>query len=244
MYTTKKVRGRPPKAKHLDTLLDNLKEVERLLEIHTEVSGSDVGAKHEVEVLNKSGIVLLVACWEAFIEDLAESSFELLLRRAKEPTFFPIKVLNIVSKKLRDDKDERRIWDLAGEGWKTVLCNHQNSVIKRYIGTFNTPKPKQIDELFDSLIGLSKISKKWSWHKCKPAQARQRLERLIILRGEIAHRVSVTHSVRKSKVIQATAFIGRLAIASHNAVNASLSSRLGHNPWVEYQYQHKVKGNP
>ena len=234
----KKPKGRPPKAKHLDTLLENLKEVERLLEIHTKVAGSDVGAKHKVEVLNKSGIVLLVACWEAYVEDLAGSSFEFLLRRAKKPSFFPTKVLNMVSKKVREDKDDRRVWDLAGDGWKTVLRNHQNSVIKRYIGNLNTPKPKQIDELFDSLLGLSKISKKWSWHKCKPAQARGRLEKLITLRGEIAHRVSATRSVHKSDVTQATSLIGRLAITSHNAVNASLRNRLGHSVWQEYQYQH------
>ena len=121
---------------------------------------------------------------------------------------------------------------------KTVLRNHQNSVIKRYIGNLNTPKPKQIDELFDSLLGLSKISKKWSWHKCKPAQARGRLEKLITLRGEIAHRVSATRSVHKSDVTQATSLIDRLAITSHNAVNASLRNRLGHSVWQEYQYQH------
>lgn len=229
-----KPKGRPPKAKHLDTLLANLKEVERLLKIHTEVAGSTVGPKHNVEVLNKSGIVLLVACWEAFIEDLAETSFQLLLRRAKSPDFFPQKVLTLVSKKLREDKDDRRVWDLAGDGWKIVLRSHRDSVIKRYIGSLNTPKPKQIDDLFDSLLALSKLSKKWSWPKCKPAQARTRLEKLVTLRGEIAHRVSAARSVHKSDVKRATSFIGRLAVSTHNAVNSSLRARLGHNVWEEY----------
>ena len=229
--------GRPPKARHLDTLLANLKEVERLLEIHTKIAGSTVGAKHKVEVLNKSGIVLLVACWEAFIEDLAEVSFWLQLRRAKRPDIFPSKVLTLASKKLREDKDERRVWDLAGDGWRTVLQHHQDQVLKRYIGNLNTPKPKQIDELFSSLIAVPRMSKKWSWHKCTPAKARSRLDKLVTLRGAIAHRVSAPRSVRKSDVEHAASFIWRLAVATHNAINTCLSARLGYPPWQEYIYR-------
>ena len=62
------------------------------MEIHTKIAGPTVGAKHNVEVLNKSAIVLLVACWEAYVEDLAGVSFRLLLRRAKRPDAFPSKV--------------------------------------------------------------------------------------------------------------------------------------------------------
>jgi hypothetical protein len=229
--------GRPPKAKHLDTLLANLKEVARLLEIHTKIAGPNVGAKHKVEVLNKSGIVLLVACWEAYIEDLAEASFRFLLRRARQPDLFPSKVLAHASKRLREDKDERRVWELAGDGWKTVLRNHQEQVLRRYVGNLNTPKPKQIDELFSSLMGVSNISKKWSWHRCSPAKARARLNKLVTLRGAIAHRVSAPRSVRKNEVEQAATFVGRLAVATHNAVNTNLGARLGHRPWKEYAYR-------
>ncbi len=232
---TTRPRGRPPKAKHLDTLLANLKEVERLMEIHTKIAGSTVGAKHKVEVLNKSGIVLLVACWEAFIEDLAEVSFQLQLRRAERPDVFSSKVLTLASKKLREDKDERRVWELAGVGWKTVLHDHQDQVLKRYIGNLNTPKPKQIDELFASLIAVPKVSKKWSWHRCNPAKARARLNKLVMLRGAIAHRVSTPRSVLKRDVVRAASFVGRLAVATHNAVNTSLRVKLGHRPWREYK---------
>lgn len=234
---TRKRRGRPPQAKHLDTLLSNLAEVRRLMEIHATIAGPSVGAKHKVEVLNKSSIVLLVACWEAFVEDLAEVSFRLQLRRAKSPDVFPSKVLTLASKKLREDNDERRVWNLAGDGWKTVLRDYQEQVLKRYIGNFNTPKPKQIDDLFASLIGVSKVSKKWSWHKCKPAKARARLNKLVMLRGAIAHRVSAPRSVLKRDVKRAASFVERLAVATHNAVNTSLRVRAGYSPWREYEYR-------
>jgi hypothetical protein len=223
-------KGRPPQAKHIDALRENLDEVVRLLEIHTQIAGPTVGAKHNVEVLNKSGIVLLVACWEAFVEDLATSAFKLLLRRAQAPRDFPTKVLIAVSKRLREG-DERRIWDLAGEGWKTVLRQHQDSNLKR-IRSFHTPKPSNIDDLFESLFGITKITKKWSWRQCTPARARARLEALVKLRGEIAHRVSVGRSVRKKDVAAAGELILRLAAATHNAVNKNFGNRFGHLPWA------------
>lgn len=233
---TGRPRGRPPKAKHLDTLLSNLTEVARLIEIHTAIAGPTVGAKHKVEVLNRSGIILLVACWEAFVEDLAEVSFRLLLRRAKQPDAFPTKVLTLASKNLRDDRDERRVWDLAGDGWRSVLKAYQEQVLKRYIGSFNTPKPDKIDELFASLIAIPQVSSKWSWPKTAPRKARARLTRLVTLRGAIAHRVSAPRSVLKRDLVSATAFVRRLAVATHNAVNASLRTRLGHTPWEEYEH--------
>lgn len=49
-------------------------------------------------ILNKSGIVLAVSCWEAFVEDLASHAFNWLLEHAKAPTVFPRKVLTLASR--------------------------------------------------------------------------------------------------------------------------------------------------
>lgn len=80
-----------PDPKHMETLWENLGEVSRLYEIHTQISGHGPGYKHDVQVLNKSAVVLLVACWEAFIEDLALSAFDEMLEKAVEPDIFPPK---------------------------------------------------------------------------------------------------------------------------------------------------------
>ena len=55
---------------HINSLKTNFQEIDRIIEIHGEISGSGPGYKHNVQVLNKSAIVLLLACWEAYIEDL------------------------------------------------------------------------------------------------------------------------------------------------------------------------------
>jgi len=221
----------------VEKLVANLKEVRRLVEIHAAVAGTTRGGKHNVEVLNKSGIVLLVACWEAFVEDLAEVAFRLLLRRASAPTAFPTKVLTLASKRLRDDKDERRVWELAGDGWKTVLRSYQAQVLRRHIGKLNTPKPDQIDELFRELLGIEAVSRSWSWHKCRPVKARARLNRLVTLRGAIAHRVNAPRSVQKRDVVAAIALVERLATTTHNAVDRALEARLGFSPWGPVDYE-------
>jgi hypothetical protein len=150
-----------PFPEHLYNLLDNTDEVSRLVEIHAQVAGIGRGKKGGVEVLNKSAFVLLVACWESFVEELAIAGFDFLLKNAKKADVFPNKVLVLASKKLRQNSDETKVWKLAGSGWKQVLRNHRDRIIKKHTEPFNTPREANINNLFESLLGLKRISKNW-----------------------------------------------------------------------------------
>ncbi len=222
---------------HIQNLLLNLKEVKRLLEIHTEVAGSAVGRKHQVEVLNKSGIVLLSACWEAFVEDMASSAFDFMLSKASDHNSFPTNVLTLASNNLKKANDDRRVWELAGSGWRTVLQNHKAEVLDKYVGKLNTPRADNIDKMYEQLIGVPKLSDSWTWRGTSPVQSRQRLSDLVTLRGSIAHRVSTGASVRKSIVIQNTEFIQRLAVISSNTVALFVNDTVGEFPWVRYSFR-------
>jgi hypothetical protein len=46
---------------HFENLNSNISEVLRLVEIHTKMTGSGRGRRHNVAILNKSGIVLMVS---------------------------------------------------------------------------------------------------------------------------------------------------------------------------------------
>jgi hypothetical protein len=216
---------------HIANFNSNVAEVLRLLEIHEELTGTGPGRRSQVEILNKSGIVLLVACWEAYVEDLAEIAFEFLFARAKSPDAFPAKVLTLASRELREAADQRRVWELAGDGWRTVLERHHTAVLQANIGTLNTPKPEQIDALFQQLLGLSSLSSAWTWHRTQSTKACARLTALVNLRGDIAHRVRSTRSVKKQDVSRAGVFLDRLAAASSNEVRRFLRSRTGEFPW-------------
>jgi hypothetical protein len=228
-----------PQPPHVANLIDNHIEVVRLSEIHAEVSGTGPGrrAKYDVEVLNKSGVVLLVATWEAYVEDLATAAFDSLFAAANVHTVFPAKVLALAARELRTAADERRVWELAGSGWQAVLRRHRQAVLERYVGTLNTPKPEQIDGLFNELIGLPSLSSHWRWIKMKPDSAKGRLTELVELRGDIAHRVKTTRSVTKAEVTRALDFTSRLAAVSSNAVRRHVYDLTGKYPWIQVQFE-------
>lgn len=222
--------------KHLNNLLSNLKETHRLLDIHKEVSGTGPGYRHNVQVLNKSAVVLLVATWEAYIEDLAEGSFSHLVGHSNEPDNIPNKVLTLASKDIRKSQDHRAIWKLAGTGWKTILREHMSAVIKEKIGTLHTPRPKQIDDLFSSLIGISNLSKCWYWQGMSNSNATEKLNQLITLRGDIAHRVETTEQIKKQYVKDCGLTIIRMSVISNNKCRAHLHKITGTYPWHHEKY--------
>ena len=102
---------------HVRQFLDNIAEVRQLQQIHTKLGGPGPGRKRDVEVLNKSAIVLVVACWEAFVEDLATIALDYMIANAKDHNAFPKVVLDRVASK----NSGPNAWLLAGEGWKKVL---------------------------------------------------------------------------------------------------------------------------
>lgn len=220
----------------IQKLITNIAEVQRLLEIHEKMAGSSPGRKHNVEVLNKSAVVLLVACWEAFIEDLAAEAFNEMLKHATDHTVFPDDVLALASKKLKAAPDNREVWRIAGTGWRTVLADHKSELFKEYIGKLNTPKPKHIDALFGSLIGAQGLSQRWTWHTVTATKATDKLIQIVELRGSIAHRVAAAKSVRKATVNDYISFIYRLAVISSNRIRAFIFARTKQRVWHSYKF--------
>lgn len=217
---------------HMRNFVSNVMEVDRLLEIHAMATSPGPGRKHAVEILNKSGIVLLVACWEAFVEDLASNALRLLLEKGNDHSVFSDEVLERIGSKHQG----KNAWLLAGDGWKSVCVNHLKDVLAKTTGNLNTPKAQQVDELFEKVLGLKEISKRWSWKGRTVAASREDLDALVTLRGSIAHRVKATRNVRKKDVTDARDFISRLAVKSHNAVTSHLATRLGTNVWQGYWF--------
>ena len=240
MPTKKKVRRKKirkdPRAPHIVALQKNLKEVERLVSIHADISGSGPGRKRNVQVLNKSAIILLLACWEAYIEDLAENVFNILLEHASEPTVFPDHVLAIAAKEVKKG-DAARLWSLSGEGWKVELKEHKQKILTKYIvrGSFNTPSSSNINTLFSELVGLTSISRQWYWPGMSNSKVDAKLTELIELRGSIAHRVEASRIIYKKDVEDFRKFILRLAVISNNRSVVMLKDRTNHKSWRKYK---------
>ncbi|OPB02368.1 HEPN domain-containing protein [Pseudomonas synxantha] len=172
-------------------------DIERLWEIHGIVAGHGVGRKFGVEVLNRSAIVFITACWESFIEDLATQSFDFLLANAKNHEVIPAKVRNYAARKLVDVKDPSRLWDLADGGWRNILSAHKQSVYDDWVGTLNTPKTPQVNALYSQLLGIPKLSECWYWQKMSAVNAESKLDEYITIRGNIAHRIRDENPIPK-----------------------------------------------
>lgn len=209
--------------KSLKALEENLEEVQSLLFIHTYITGEKRGRRHELfSVLNRSGIVLLVACWEAFIEDLADTTFSALLTKAQMPSDFPKSIQKLVTTFVKEDKNELKMLGLSGDGWKTIFKEYRSEMIEKFLGRFNTPSAENVDKLFQELVGLSNLSKCWAWRRSVPSDARKKLDKLIKLRGDIAHRVKTRHTTQKGTVEDYLEFVVRLARCSDERVRKYL----------------------
>lgn len=225
--------------KPIQNIERNMSDVDRLLDIYRDIGGSGPGPRHKIEVLNRSAIVLAVACWEAYVEDLASDAFDFLYKNSSNPSTFPTKVLVTASKSLSDDPDRSAVWKLADKGWKKVLRDHKQEIIERSVGKLNTPKPENVKELFSKLIGLNDITASWRWKHCTVNTAASRLNALIDRRNGIAHRVTSGAKVRKMEVDDARDLILRLGEKCLNSVIEFLKRRTGRSPWKVIKYRGK-----
>ena len=220
----------------IEIFQENMNEVNILMNIHERLTGRQPGRRYGVEVLNKSAIVLITACWESVVEDLAGDGFDFLLEKATSPDKIPMKVRVLASRGLKEDQDETKVWNLAADGWKDVLKDHKEHMLRRFIGTFNTPRAENVDNLFDNLIGLNKVSSSWYWGRITVTEARGKLDSFVTRRGEIAHRVMTARSVAKTTVRDYQNFVYRIAVLTSNRVAGHISRLVGDRPWGIWQY--------
>ena len=152
-----------------------LPEVTKLVESHQSLSGKTLGRRN-LHHITSSGVVMLFASWELYVEELASEIADHLLQRAEIPDSLPKRVRQQIVKALDDDKNELVALKLAGEGWKEVYTKH----LKNKIDYFNSPKSKNIDELYSTLLGWENPSEIWGVNANK-------IDKFVKLRHAITH---------------------------------------------------------
>jgi hypothetical protein len=189
----------------------------------------DPSSEARLEVLHRAAVVLIAACWESYIEDVATEAFDYLLDRAPTPDTFPAKVKVLASKELFEERDARRIWQLV-TGWKDLLQAHRDEIVTKSLKGFNTPKTRQVKELFSDLLDLD-VTSNWVWKDMTFEQAGTLLDEHMIIRGNIAHRTR--HSTRVQKRT-AKAFLKHVALLvekTDETVEHHLRRLTGEAPW-------------
>ncbi len=201
----------------LETFEANRADVDRLMEVHGDISGGAPGRKYRVEVLNKSAIVLLCASWEAFCEDLVSEVVEHFVKHAPNANALPKLVRKRIARDFRGD--EMRMWTLADGGWRQVLTAQLTDLKEERDRMLNTPKTAQIRSLFADHVGYADVTADWHWQKRTVQSSIATLDTFVTLRGAIAHRASAPRSVHKTDVMKNTQFISGVVHATDRAIS-------------------------
>jgi hypothetical protein len=205
----------------------NREDIERLLEIHGDLTGSGPGRRRGVEVLNKSGIVLMCAVWEAYCEDLAAEAVEHLVVHAADSSALPKELRKQIAKELEDENNDLAVWQLAGDNWRTVLRTRLAVITEARNRKLNTPKSTNIEELFAHAVGLPGVTASWKWRGTTPLQAQRKLDGFVTLRGEIAHRAAAPSAIKKRIVKNFVEHAERLVDATDDCVNTQIATVCG-----------------
>lgn len=214
-----------------DTFADNAQHVLALLTLHEE-KNADEKTQNTHEILTKSCVVLLVACWEAFVEDCAERAVDFLVANAESPEKLPKELLKCISSELKSDKNDLKIWELAGDGWKITAKEHYKKMLNKHLSPFNTPRAGNIDALYKSVLGLDDLSSCWHWEEMSNKNAKDKLSDAITLRGAIAHRVQTSEKVTHELADGYAIHLIYLSVKTSNAVRNHIHHITGQYPWM------------
>lgn len=205
----------------------NAADVNRLLEIHGLVGGTDPGRRGPaLQVLNRSGVVLVCAIWEAYVEDLAAEALQHLVDHVSAPSHLPKGLRKMVAAELRASKNDLGPWELADDGWKRYLAARLTRFQQARNRGLNTPKASNIESLFSDAIGLERVSADWYWAGMSRDRARQKLNEFVSLRGDIAHRGAVP-GVQRGRVESFLNHVERLVGKTDGTVNAFVLRECG-----------------
>jgi RiboL-PSP-HEPN len=159
-------------------------DVEQYFSVFQAYAASTPGALNTGS-LNRAGIVALCAYWESFVEDLLKLALW-LCSGVKDPSKLPVALQKTVMRQLAGSKHELFGWRLAGDGWRAVIIDMIKAISDDY-AWLNAPRASNIDRRYIEYLGIQP-SLGWDVPGLNGEDAERTLERLVALRGAIAHR--------------------------------------------------------
>ncbi len=179
----------------------NCLDIDRLMYFHQLEGGVDRGRRSEnLEVLNKSAIVLICAVWEAYCEDIVSEAIRKIVEEASSSDRLGTNIKKIIAIEIKKNPNELQVWKLADHGWRNFLIDRYERLEEERNRKLNTPKSNFINQLFDKNLGISNITSEWYWQNMTCEQAQQKLDEYVTLRGDIAHRARNAQTLRKTDV--------------------------------------------
>lgn len=151
-------------------------DVLKLIETHTYYT-KNKSSNTSLGHLTRSAIVMLCAAWERYNEDLLIEAIENICDSITDINLLNKKIKKTISSKVKQDKNESKPIELAGDGWKSVWKSYAVSETK----VLHTPKSNKLKALFDTYLGIPDYTKIWS--TTNPDE----IDTFVSVRGDIAH---------------------------------------------------------
>lgn len=181
-----------------------LNDVNALIQAHATLSGRGRG-RRGLGHITRSGILMLCASWELYIEELLVEATTRLVGTISDVKALPKQAQKTLSEYVKSHKHDLKPLELAGEGWKQLLVAHARELTT----TLNTPKTAPINQMFKRVLGIEEISSVWTING---------IDDFVSVRGDIAHKGSEADYVTIANLSNYKDTVCRLVKETDNAI--------------------------
>ena len=190
-----------------------MKDVNRIIATHASIQNGGRGNK-ALGHLTRSGVLLLCAAWELYVEELMIEAVRECSQRAQSPSDLPKSVQKSIAEHVKGSQHQLRVLALAGDGWRAVYAE----MAVEWVSSLNTPNKHNINEGFKKLIGIEGLASNWSFGD-------NSVNDFVKARGDVAHKGSAAGNIHMNKLRETyLPQIMRCAVDTDNAVSTYIRS--------------------
>ena len=159
-------------------------DVNRMIQTHADITNGQQGNRG-LGHLTRSGVLLLCAAWELYIEEVLVEAVEKIIERVASPSELPSPVKLRISEYIRASKHNLKPLEMAGDGWKLIYLE----IAREWVIGLNTPNRHNVNIGFNRFIGYNDISGSW-------ILGEDVVNDFVSLRGGVAHRGADIQNIR------------------------------------------------
>ena len=211
--------------------IEGINDINKLIELYETIEVLDELEEEKVakkfNVLFRSGVVLLVSYWESYVEDVCDEALMAIVERVQDPNKLPKELRKKVAKELKESKEELKLWDLSGDGWRKIVMGRVDQYKIERNRSFNTPKFTNTVEFINNVIGVKDIFKNIKWDGYTHEEVSARLNSLIEVRGQIAHRGKTSIDIDGKYLTDHLNFVRQLVSKFGGKINSHVKDVTG-----------------
>lgn len=153
-----------------------LVDVDRIISSHATLN-HDGGGRRGLGHLTRSGVLMLCAAWELYVEEVLVEEVEYLIAKFDSPSKLPKLVKKKLSAFVRESKYDLKPLELSADGWESLYRNHARETVNG----FHTLKSSNLNLLFRNFLGFDNFSGWWSL-------GQREIDQFVCIRGEVGHK--------------------------------------------------------